>query len=96
MMRRLIVAVILTVWFFPPPALAEGPRSGRQEQQSAPNAGTSVGRGEPGTAAEAQRFAEREKQAQELQAFEGGRGGAIATTTVIIILLLVIILVLII
>jgi hypothetical protein len=84
MLRRLVVAVILTVWFFPPPARAE-----------APGSGMSVTRGEPGTAAEAQRFAEREKEAQGLQAFEGGRGGSIATTTLIIILLLVIILVLI-
>jgi hypothetical protein len=90
MLRRLIVAVILTVWFFPPPAQAEAARLGRQEQ--------SVSRGEPGTAAEAQRFADREQQAQELQTFEGGRGrgGGIAATTVIIILLLVIVLILII
>jgi hypothetical protein len=96
MMRRLVVAAILTVWFFPPPVRAEGPRFDRQEQQSTANGGIPAPSGEPGTAAEAQRFAEREKQAQELQAFEGGRGGGIGTATLIIILLLVIILVLII
>jgi hypothetical protein len=96
MLRRLIIAMILTVWFFPPPARAEAFRSGRQEQTSARNRGRLAPGGEPGTAAEAERLADREKQAQDLQAFEGGRGGGIATTTVIIILLLVIILVLII
>ena len=87
MLRRIVVALVLTTWFFPPPARAETPAA---EQRQAPQPG-----GTPGTAAEAQGLAEREHRAQELAAFEGGGSISIGTTTLIIILLLVIILVLI-
>lgn len=89
MWRTIVVAVLLTTWFFPPPAVAETPAA-QVQPGSAPARG-----GAEGTPAEAQRFAERERQAQNLGDFEGGGRVVIGTTTVIIILLLVIILVLI-
>jgi hypothetical protein len=49
----------------------------------------------PGTDEEARRLAERERQAPNLQAFEGGGRVSMGTTTLIVILLLIIILVLI-
>lgn len=46
----------------------------------------------PASAADKAAYGEREKQAGNLQEFEGGRrGGAIATSTIIIVLLVVII-----
>jgi hypothetical protein len=86
MLRQIVVAVLLTVWFTPPPARAETPAAA-QRQATSPALGT---------AAEVQQLAQRERNAQALESFEGGGRGTIATSSVIIILLLVIILVLII
>jgi hypothetical protein len=47
----------------------------------------------PATDAERDRYAERERQAEALEEFEGGRrrgGGAVEATTIIIVLLVVI------
>ena len=88
MLRQIVVALLLTVWFSPPPARAEAPAVTQPQASSRPA---------PGTAAEAQQLAQRERQAHALESFEGGgRGGTVATSSVVIILLLVIILVLII
>ena len=86
MLRRIVLAVLLTTWFFPPAARADTPVS--QEQRRARQ---DVGPppGALGTAAEAQRLTEREQQAQSLRNFEGGRG--VDTFTVIVVLLLIII-----
>jgi len=94
MLRTIVVAVLLTTWFFPPPARADSQPS--EQQRSAQQPGRAAPGGAWGTTAEAQRLAERERQAQGLQDFEGGGRISIGTTTLIIVLLLVIILVLII
>jgi len=94
MLRTIVVAVLLTTWFFPPPARADAQPAERQ-RTTQPRGQVAPG-GEWGTAAEAQQLAAREQQAQNLQDFEGGGHISIGTTTLIIILLLVIILVLII
>jgi len=86
MLRQIVVALLLTVWFSPPPARAEAPAV-EQRQASRPALGT---------AAEAQQLAQRERDARALESFEGGGRGTVATSSVVIILLLVIILVLII
>lgn len=85
MLRRIVLAVLLTTWFFPPAARADAPVSEAQRAHQ----NVSAPPGAFGTAAEAQRLAEREQQAQDLQNFEGG--GRIGTTSLIVILLLVII-----
>ena len=89
MLRRIVVALLLTVWFFPPPARADAPVA-QQSQTS----GRAPG-GAYGTPDEAQRLAEREQQAQGLQDFEGGGHVSMGTTTLIIILLLIIIIIII-
>jgi hypothetical protein len=91
MLRRIVLTVLLTTWFFPPAARAETPVS--QQQRPARQAVTAPPSA-LGTEAEAQRLAQREQQAQSLRDFEGGRGG-IGTTTLIIILLLIIIIIII-
>src|SRR5689334_16957888 len=85
MLRHFVVAMLLTVWFFPPPARAESALSAPMARQ------TAVTGGVPGTGAEAQRFGERERQAGDLKDFEGGGRVVIGTTTLIVILLLIII-----
>jgi|SRR5262252_5782470 len=97
MFRQFVVALLLVVWLFPPPAGAETRSSAPHQPQPQPAASQAapVARGGvPGTDAEAQRLGEREKQAQNLKDFEGGGRVSIGTTTLIIILLLIIILVL--
>jgi hypothetical protein len=86
MLRQIVVALLLTVWFSPPPARAGAPAAEHRPST----------RPAPGTAAEVQQLAQRERNAQALESFEGGGRGTIATSSVVIILLLVIILILII
>ena len=96
MLRQIVVAMLLTIWLFPPAARADA-RPAEQQQRPQPTARqdrTTTPGGVPGTNDEARRLAERERQAPNLQDFVGG--GSIGTTTLIIILLLIIILVLII
>jgi len=90
---RVIVWAIIVAWFcpglgVPPRAEARGaPTSLAVPNAAAPSAARSGG--QPGTAGEAARFAERERQDGSLATFEAG--SRISTTTIIIILLLVII-----
>ncbi|HEY7373208.1 MAG TPA: hypothetical protein VIF57_13680 [Polyangia bacterium] len=95
MLRHFVVAMLLTVWFFPPPARADGataalPRPAPAAHQTAVAAAAVAG-GVPGTDAEARRFGERERNAGDLKDFEGGGRVVIGTTTLIVILLLIII-----
>jgi hypothetical protein len=92
MLRHFVVAMLLTVWFFPPPARADSavpgiPRSAPAAHRTA----AAVAGGVPGTDAEARRFGERERDAGDLSEFEGGGRVVIGTTTLIVILLLIII-----
>jgi hypothetical protein len=95
MLRHFVVAMLLTVWFFPPPARADSALP--VPAQSAPAArrtgatAAAVAGGVPGTDAEARRFGERERNAGDLKDFEGGGRVIIGTTTLIVILLLIII-----
>jgi hypothetical protein len=86
MPRRIVLAILLTTWFVPPAARADISVS---EQHRGARQDLAPPSGALGTAAEAQRLAEREQQAQDLRNFEGG--SRIGTSTVIVILLLVII-----
>ena len=97
MLRQIVVAMLITVWFFPPAARADARPFARQEgpQPTAQPERTTAPGGVPGTDEEARRLAERERQAPNLQAFEGGGRVSMGTTTLIVILLLIIILVLI-
>ena len=80
---RLLPALLAAALLSASPALADT----RQEEQTqvAPGA-----RARAASGAERDRYAEREREARELEDFEGGRGGTIATSTVIIVLLVVI------
>jgi hypothetical protein len=95
--RKIIAGLLVVVWLSlgatpaqaaapalpPPPAPAPLPRG---PAAAATHAAT------PGTAAEIERFAARERQAGPLETFEGG--SRISTTTIVVILLLVIIILL--
>jgi hypothetical protein len=87
MLRRIVLAALLTTWFFPPAAQADVRVS--EPQRSARPGLAAPPPGAFGTDAEARRLAEREQQAQNLLDFEGG--SRVSTGTIIIILLLVII-----
>jgi hypothetical protein len=78
-LRRIVVAVLLAVWFCPP-ARAEPPPVVRA-------GGVGV------TPAEIQQLEQREQQAGHLERFQGGARISISTSAIIIILLLVIILI---
>jgi hypothetical protein len=86
MLRRIVLTVLLTTWFFPPAARADTAVS---EPQRRAGQAVAARPSALGTAAEAQRLAEREQQAQDLRDFQGG--GRIGTTSLIVILLLIII-----
>ena len=83
-------ALIILATLFSVPAVATA------SPPTSPAPTDRVERPRPASDAELERYAEREKQAQELEEFEGGRRGTIATSTVIIILLVAILVVLII
>jgi hypothetical protein len=93
MLRRIVIALVLATWFIPPPARADTPVAG--QQQSDRPGGAREPAGDLGSAAEAQSLAERERQAPDLENFEGGGRISMTTTTLIIILLLVIVIILI-
>jgi hypothetical protein len=84
LLRRLVIASLLTVWFFPNPEIA---RAQGAAAAPAPPA--------QGTRAEITRYADREKQAENLQDFEGGRGGGIYISSGVVVVLLLIIIILI-
>ena len=86
----LIAAAIIVAWFCPGVGRA-APAPAARDRPAASAPGTLPPRagGQPGTAEEAARYAERERQAGSLADFQGG--ARISTTTIIIILLLVII-----
>ncbi|HXU82988.1 MAG TPA: hypothetical protein VN914_16430 [Polyangia bacterium] len=100
LVRKATVVLLVTIWFLPGPAPAHAAAAPRPPTEArpaahhtdAPSAATTTPR--PGSAADVERFAERERQAIQLESFEGG--SSIGTTSIIIILLLVIVLVLVI
>jgi len=96
MLRQFVVAMLLTVWFFPPAVRAEAPPVQQQRQQPSPAQvrGAAVG-GVLGTAAEVEELLAREQQSPNLKDFEGGGRVSMTTTTLIIILLLIIVILLI-
>jgi hypothetical protein len=101
LVRKITVALLVAIWLWPgaTPARAASAQLGPPTQPAPaaaeqPRRVAAPGQPVPGTAAEIERLAERERQATLLQKFQGG--GSIGTTTIIVILLLVIILVLII
>ena len=96
LVRRLVVAVILVVWFFPPAGSARAaeipsPSSGPVVARTTTPAGPVRSAPATPTSTELRRYAEREEEARELERFEGGGRISASTTTIIIILLLVII-----
>jgi hypothetical protein len=87
--QRLVVMVLLGVWFFPAVSFAEPLPTTRAEGGSRASSGAASTQ----AAAETERgaFAAREKQAQDVQNFKGGDGyiyiGGGATLVLLIILL---------
>jgi hypothetical protein len=76
-LRRIVVAVLLAVWFCPP---------ARAEPPPVVQAGGV-------TKGEIQQLAQREQQARQLERFQGGARISISTSAIIIILLLIIIII---
>jgi hypothetical protein len=96
LVRKSIVVLLVVIWLFPGSAPAQAAPAGPPPAPPA-TAATLLATApspQPGSAADVERFAQRERQAGQLERFEGG--SSIGTTTIIIILLLVIILVLVI
>jgi hypothetical protein len=98
MVRRVTVALLVLIWILPGPRFAEAADPGRPEMPVAA-AGADALRATStkrvlGSAADVERLAAREREAGQLETFEGG--SHIGTTTIIIILLLVIVLILVI
>jgi hypothetical protein len=96
--RKITIALLVVVWLVAgAPGHADAASSPPQEAP-APDPMTSAPLAParraavPGTAAEIERFAARERLAGHLERFEGG--SRISTTTIVIILLVVIILIL--
>jgi hypothetical protein len=95
LLHRLMVLLMVAVW------ASHGARPARAEPAVAASAASaepgvkgprrSVPEPTPATPAEIERYAERERLAQPLERFQGGRA---SSTTIIVVLLLVIILVL--
>jgi hypothetical protein len=98
LVRKFIAGLLVVVWLSlgatpaqagpatpppPPPASTAPPRLPAAAAAGAPT---------PGTAAEIERYAARQRQAGQLETFEGG--ARIGTTTIIVILLLVIVILL--
>jgi hypothetical protein len=100
-LNRLVVILLLAVWSFPATGLAfgENPRSAAgRTPASAVVAETAAGRsaagGSAATASETRQYAEREKQARNLEQFDGGNvsiyiGGGVLTVVLLIVLILV-------
>jgi hypothetical protein len=95
-LRRSVVLVLLAVWSFPAAGMAS---SGNETAQSAPRGAQSSGRSSvqaPAAPAEAQQYAERERQARELENFRGGDvgiyigGGALTIVLIVLLILLLV------
>ncbi len=94
--RRLVVAALLAVWFFPSASFANSepvtpPVASTPMAQMAPTAATSP----PSASAEVASLAAREKQAQNLTDFKGGAvyvylGSGVVLVLVIILLILLV------
>lgn len=95
--QRTVVVALLAVWFFPAvsaarplaPSPAQAPISATTSQPLTATAATSGG-----SAADQAQYAEREKQAQGLEQFQGGAyiyigGGAVLVLLIILLILLV-------
>jgi hypothetical protein len=100
LVRKVTVALLVVIWLLPGPRPAQAAGSRPPSERPAAATGADVPRTTtttkplPGSVADVERFAERERQAGHLESFEGG--SSISTTTIIIILLLLIVLVLVI
>jgi hypothetical protein len=94
LVRKIIAALLVVVWL----SLAGTPAQAAASLPPAPApiprlpAAAATNAARPGTAVEIERFAARERQAGQLETFEGG--SRISTTTVVVILLLVIVILL--
>jgi hypothetical protein len=97
LLRKLIATLLVVVWLSlgatPAQAAAAPPPSPPVPAATRPvPAAAATSPATPGTPAEIERLAARERQAGQLETFEGG--SRISTTTIVVILLLVIVILL--